>query len=170
MTGRQIIQGLQLAVLGAGLFSQCFAQNSESSFRGKLLDPARSPIVGARIVAANTTTAATFSAASNSNGEFSLMLPSGDYHFNIMADGFAEFAQAISFRDGASAAPHEFVLEVATFHTSVTVVEGVGYVTTSISTATRTLTPLRDVPQSITVISKELIRDQMMSSVGDVMR
>src|SRR6478672_4042981 len=53
---------------------------------------------------------------------------------------------------------------------SVTVTEGSGYVTPASSAATRTLTPLLDVPQSITVVTQQLIHDQMMLSVGDVVR
>ena len=40
----------------------------------------------------------------------------------------------------------------------------------AISSATKTLTPLRDVPQSVTVVTQELIRDQLMMSIGDVVR
>ena len=40
----------------------------------------------------------------------------------------------------------------------------------AITTATKTPTPLLDVPQSVTVVTSELIKDQMMMSVGDVMR
>ena len=40
----------------------------------------------------------------------------------------------------------------------------------AITRATKTPTPLRDVPQSVTVVTTELIKDQMMMSVGDVMR
>lgn len=45
-----------------------------------------------------------------------------------------------------------------------------GYMTTKSFGATRTDTPLRDVPQSITVVTKDLIRDQNMLSMGDVVR
>jgi catecholate siderophore receptor len=38
------------------------------------------------------------------------------------------------------------------------------------STATRTDTPLRDVPQAVTVITDDLIQDQAMRSMGDVVR
>jgi catecholate siderophore receptor len=38
------------------------------------------------------------------------------------------------------------------------------------TTATKTDTPLLDTPQSITVISKELIQDQAMQSIGDAIR
>jgi catecholate siderophore receptor len=36
--------------------------------------------------------------------------------------------------------------------------------------ATRTDTPLRDVPQSITVVTQEMIKDQTMQGIGDVVR
>jgi catecholate siderophore receptor len=39
-----------------------------------------------------------------------------------------------------------------------------------ISSATKTDTPMRDVPQSVTVISQGLIRDQAMQNMGDVVR
>jgi catecholate siderophore receptor len=38
------------------------------------------------------------------------------------------------------------------------------------TTATRTLTPLRDVPQSVTVITRDTIADQSMQSMADVVR
>ena len=59
---------------------------------------------------------------------------------------------------------------MAPFGESVTVRAPGDYQVDSISSATKTLTPLRDVPQSVTVTTKELIRDQLMLSVGDVMR
>src|SRR5437763_420323 len=39
-----------------------------------------------------------------------------------------------------------------------------------ISSATKTSTPLRDLPQSVTVITQELMRDQLMMSIGDVVK
>ena len=45
-----------------------------------------------------------------------------------------------------------------------------GYMATKSLSATRTDTPLRDVPQSITVVTRDLIRDQNMLSMGDVVR
>jgi len=44
------------------------------------------------------------------------------------------------------------------------------YAAPSISSATKTETPLRDVPQSVTVITKDLIADQAMKSMADVTR
>lgn len=45
-----------------------------------------------------------------------------------------------------------------------------GYAVASSITATKTTTLLRDVPQSITVVTRELIRDQSMQSMADVAR
>jgi catecholate siderophore receptor len=40
----------------------------------------------------------------------------------------------------------------------------------AITSATRTLTPLRDVPQAVTIGPQQLIQDQMMTGMGDVVR
>jgi catecholate siderophore receptor len=45
-----------------------------------------------------------------------------------------------------------------------------GYVATSIDTATKTDTPLIDIPQTITVITREQLDDQAHRSLGDVLR
>ena len=52
----------------------------------------------------------------------------------------------------------------------ITVTESAGYLQDNTSTATKTLTPLRDVPQSITVVTQTQIRDQGMMSVADAVR
>ncbi len=70
----------------------------------------------------------------------------------------------------SAAAGTEFVLQVAGVREAVTVSAPGGYQVPAITTATKTPTPLLDVPQSVTVVTSELIKDQMMMSVGDVMR
>jgi catecholate siderophore receptor len=45
-----------------------------------------------------------------------------------------------------------------------------GYGVHRTSSATRTSTPLRDVPQAVTVVSRELLADQAMQSMADVVR
>ena len=70
----------------------------------------------------------------------------------------------------SGAAPKEFVLQVPGVREAVTVTAVGGYQEPAISTATKTPTPLIDVPQSVTVVTSALIKDQMMMSVGDVMR
>lgn len=54
---------------------------------------------------------------------------------------------------------------------TITVVgERFDYADHSIASATKTETPLKDVPQSITVITEDLIKDQAMRSMADVVR
>ena len=52
----------------------------------------------------------------------------------------------------------------------VTGAAGSSYLTRQTTTATKTDTPLRDVPQSVTVITKNVIADQRMQSMADVTR
>ena len=52
----------------------------------------------------------------------------------------------------------------------VTGVAGSAYLTRQTTTATKTDTPLRNVPQSVTVITKNVIADQGMQSMADVTR
>ncbi|MEJ7808557.1 MAG: TonB-dependent receptor plug domain-containing protein, partial [Telluria sp.] len=65
----------------------------------------------------------------------------------------------------AQSAPETTLQEVKVVGTADT-----NYVVKSSSTATKTDTLLRDTPQSITVITKELMRDQNMQNMADAIR
>lgn len=52
----------------------------------------------------------------------------------------------------------------------VTAPGSAGYATSGTRSATKTDTRLRDVPQAVTVVTRELIRDQAMQSMADVVR
>jgi catecholate siderophore receptor len=145
------------------------AQSPQSSLQGKVLDPTRAPIAGAKATAIRKGGTSGPSAVSDQNGEFSLPLEPGKYTLRVAKDGFDEASRTISFPESGSE-PHDIRLQVAPVRDTVTVTETPGYLTATTSTATKTLTPLRDVPQSITVVNQELIRDQMMMSIGDVVR
>lgn len=53
---------------------------------------------------------------------------------------------------------------------SISVTESGGYQPPVTSSALKTSTLLRDTPQSVTVVSRELMRDQLMLSIGDVVK
>jgi catecholate siderophore receptor len=159
------------ALLIAGMCI-CSAQAHElvvqSQLRGRVLDPNRAAIAGAMI----TTDRKGFppaSTISNGNGEFLLSLEPGEYTLKISADGFAEATQTIRSKP-STFEPLEIVLQLAGYTATVTVTDMAGYEGFAVSSATRTLTPLRDVPQSITVVSRQVIRDQGMQSIADVVR
>src|ERR1700754_4653269 len=45
-----------------------------------------------------------------------------------------------------------------------------GYITKSTPTATKTNTPLIDIPQSVSIITKDFIKDQNITSIEDAVR
>jgi catecholate siderophore receptor len=88
----------------------------------------------------------------------------------VSADGFFEISQLLTASAGGRDS-REIVLQIAGIRDNITVTAPSSYsVPPVITSATKTPTPLRDVPQSVTVITQELIKDQLMMSVADVMR
>src|SRR6266498_2296060 len=165
-------QRLVFAVLvGAAMFCQGRAQSAspQSLIRGRVLDPNRAAIAGAQIIASPRNRSASSSALSNRTGEFSLALSPGEYTLTVTAEGFNAASQTLAIKPGASESM-EIVLPIAEYSGTVTITDTAGYQTSAISSPTKTLTALRDVPRSVTVISSEVIKDQLMQSIGDVVR
>ena len=134
---------------------------------GRVLDPNRAAIPNADIwVSGNALPAS--STVTDGNGEFTVLLPPGEYQVRAMAEGFAELTEDVKLTGAKNSQSVELVLAVATSSATVNITDIAAYGIDSISTATKTLTPLRDIPQSISVVSKEQIRDQAMSSITDV--
>ena len=157
-----------LTLAAATLSCPIQAQSSRSALQGRVLDPARAPIAGARITAAPEGHASGPSAVSDQAGEFSLLLEPGVYAISIVAEGFEETTRTVKLAT-AGQLPLTVMLQIGSMHNTVTVV-GADYRTLSVNSATKTLTALRDIPQSITVVTGEQVRDQLLSSVGDVVR
>lgn len=152
---------LFLALLVPPVFAQTPVK--KPVLRGRVVDANRAGIPGADISASGKGLPSA-SAVSDRNGEFSLALDPGEYQVRVMAEGFSEITDNVSLM--ANAQPVEIVLPVAASSAIVTITDAYGVST--INSATKTLTPLRDIPQSISVVTKEQIRDQSMSSVSDV--
>src|SRR5215475_14043940 len=145
------------------------AQSERPLLRGKALDPAGAPIAGARVTAVPEGRGAESSAVSDQSGEFSLPLEPGVYTIKINGRGFLEAKRTVSIKDTGS----EFLevdLRIATQRDSVVVTDSNAYQAPLLTSGTKTLTQLRDLPQSITVVTREQIKDQQMLSVGDVVR
>lgn len=101
-------------------------------------------------------------------GEFNVSLVPGEYTIRALANGFAELLQTVQI-SLVTPGPVYLILQPVAATATVTITDTAGYgVLSSISSATKTLTPLRDVPQSISVITREQLSDQSMSSVADV--
>jgi catecholate siderophore receptor len=155
--------GLSL-VLGGALA----ASSPAPALQGRILDQSRSPIVGAQ-VAARRGGVVLPAAYSDARGEFVLAVDPGVYTLEVAAEGFTVWQAPVTVAD-AGLRIGDVVLEVAPVKTAVTVTESAAYQPDAVRSGTRTLTPLRDLPQSISVITRDLMRDTMMLSVGDVAR
>ena len=142
---------------------------ASSAIRGRVLDQSKSPIPGARVILQQGGKSAGFSAASTQTGDFSLLVPPGTYRLVVSADGFVDASQEV-VAGMTAGEPLEVVLNIQDVRTTVTVTEAAGYQVVTTSSATKTPTALVDVPQSIKVVSGELIRDQLMMSMADVVR
>ena len=145
------------------------AQLALFTLQGTVLDTTRAPIADARVTAMKAGQEPGVSAATDARGEFTLRLEPGEWVVTVEAPGFRNGTQRVRAA-GDGGQTREFVLKVDTFQETVVVNAGGGYQVPAILSATRTLTPLRDVPQSVTVATRELVQDQLMISMADVMR
>ena len=139
-----------------------------SQLRGRVLDPDRAVIASAKILALRKGVL-TSSAETNANGEFSVTLEPGEYTLQISAEGFAESFVTVRSMP-TSFEPVEILMQLAGYNAIVTVTDLAGLDTYAVSSATKTLTPLRDLPQSVSVVSQEAIKNQSMQSIADVVR
>ena len=158
-------------VVIAGAFSGAIRASEiavQAQLRGKVLDPNRAAIAGAKITATKKGQPDAFT-FTNANGEFSLALEPGEYTLQVVAQGFAEASLTVRSKP-SSFEPLEILLQLAGYSATVTITDMAGYETSTISSATKTLASLHDVPQSVTVLSREVIRDQGMQSIADVVR
>ena len=146
------------------------AQSAAEQFTvtGTVLDSSRAPVAGARVSLAAARTRIAANGLTDERGQFALRVEPGRYVLRIESAGFVETSKAVEVSSHAAAG--EFVLQVAGIRETLTVEAPIGYQVPAITSATKTTTPLRDVPQSVTVVTRELVRDQLMASVADVMR
>ena len=169
---RRLVALLAVVLLLPASFASAGSSDTAAprfTIEGRVLDPLKAPIAGARVTAVADGQAQGVGTTSDARGDFSLSLPAGTYTLTVQADGFTAAAQHIASPDSGPVSL-DFVLEIAGFRDQVTVNAPEGYQIPIVTTATKTPTLLRDVPQSVTVVTKTLVQDQLMMSIGDVVR
>jgi catecholate siderophore receptor len=167
-TSRILNALVSILIVGACL-SCAYAQIPKAALRGKILDPAGAPVVGARITVSREGLASAIKTVSDKSGEFSLALETGEYTLKVATQGFLEASRAVTLKDSGTESV-EIALQIAAQRDTITVIDTDGYQAPLIASGTKTLTQLRDIPQSITVVTREQIKDQQMLSIGDVVR
>jgi catecholate siderophore receptor len=155
---------LALFLTATSFYLQVNAQTRKLT--GKVVDQNREAVRGAQVVVAQNNSDFSSSTTTNERGEFSLEVPARNCRLTVTADGFAPRTE--TFKLPPPPDPIEIVLQVAGASAVVTVTDISGYLTEAVSGAMRRATSVRDIPQSISVVSKEQIKDQSLQSITDV--
>ena len=148
------------------IISPAVTQTRQYVLRGRVFDQNRAAIPGA-LVSLSTPGLPSTTTTTNQLGEYSLSLPPGEYQITVTAEGFADISQSIKLVQAA--VDQDFILQVVASGAFVTITDTAGYGIPALTSATKTPTLLRDLPQSVSVVTQEQIRDQSMASVADVM-
>jgi catecholate siderophore receptor len=143
---------------------------ARTAVTGAVVDASDAAVPRVQVVASAAGSATPATTVTNERGEFVLALAPGRYTVTAVGDGFDPISQVVDVTAKAGA-PLRFELSIATLRENVTVTAPpVGYDVAAVTSGTRTVTPLRDVPQSVTIVTRQLMQDQLMVSVADVVR
>ena len=133
----------------------------KGSISGTVVDPSGGVVSQAEVVLRNRS--ANRTTVTDSGGRFTFDSVEGSESLLIVAAGFNPL-----FVEKVDGNGKVFALEPAPVSEEITVHAPMPHVRTT--TATKTDTPLRDVPQSVTVITRDVIRQQTMQGMADVVR
>ncbi|HEX2834638.1 MAG TPA: TonB-dependent siderophore receptor [Thermoanaerobaculia bacterium] len=129
--------------------------------QGTVVDASGGAVAGAQVI---LHTGSGRTALTDASGRFSFHEADDKDAILIVADGFAPITIDVQTRRDL-----RIVLETAALSDEITVLAP-PYLPTRNASAIKTDTPLRDVPQAVSVITREVIAQQSMQSVGDVVR
>lgn len=164
---------LSLLLFFAGAIGIHASVNDETpplvTIHGKIFDQNQAPVAGAKILAVPHDDSKAITSLTDADGIFAIELLPKAYVLRVSASGFADISQRLNVEQN-DLKTLEITLYVRSVEAVVTVTDSSDFPVEASRTATKTFTPLRDIPQSITVVGKHQINDQSMRSIGDVVR
>ncbi len=135
---------------------------------GTVRDPSGAAMPGVTLEAAGPQ-GAHLKAVTGATGQYVLSgLGPGAWEITARRTGFLDAHRLLQLSSNNETA--DFVLDPAPLTQTVTVTEQADYQVAVSETATKTPTPLRDLPQSVSVVNRELIEAQAALSMQDVLR
>ncbi len=156
------------AVFSFSIFAQ-EKKTAESCFRGTVRDAGGTVISGAKILLRNANGKIIDEIETDDSGEFSLScFDDGKYVLSISREGMTEVRKNVLQKDKKPAVS-DIVLETQGISEMVTVEIESEFVSTTSETATKTATPLRDVPQSVEIVNRSLLESQTVRSLSDAL-
>jgi catecholate siderophore receptor len=145
-----------------------FSQTAEKCFRGTVKDASGALIVGAEITLKTGKGKTIDKAKTGAAGEFALdCFDEGEYTLNISKEGMSPIVKNLSFKK-ENLQISDIVLEAKSVEETVTVEIEPAFVSSS-SETTKTLTPLRDVPQSVEIVNRQLLDSQAVRTLQDAL-
>ena len=165
----RILSLLSIGLVASAILCQAQITTTKFQLQGKVVDQHQSPITGAKITVMTKGYTTETIVITDQTGKFLLPIESGEYTLKVSAKGFSESSQTIKIKQDNAELPN-IILQIAGTNAVVMVGDTESYKAETTRSATKTSTPLRDIPQSITVITNEQIKDQMMQSIGDIVR
>ncbi|MCX6595748.1 MAG: TonB-dependent siderophore receptor [Acidobacteria bacterium] len=145
------------------------AAASGARIEGRVTDPAGAVIAGAQVRASLSRRVPPVSTTTDNRGVFQLPVSPGTWIVTVSMPGFAETRRQLAVGVEAIFSV-DIELPLAAIDIALVVQESPDYLAAAASSATRTLTALQDIPQSVSIVTKELMQDQLMMSIGDVVR
>ncbi len=146
-----------------------FSQNTNSAtLKGFVTDENGDPLAGATVVATGTTA----TAATDTKGHYSLNVPAGDVTIQFSFIGYRTLSQKFTLAVGAQ---RTFDASLKPDNSELQQIEITGrkertYKTKSTFIGNKTETEIKDLPQSVSYASKELMADQGAIRIGDVVK
>ena len=144
------------------------AAGAEILFQGRVTDSDGGALAGAEVSAWSEASDTKTSTRTDLEGRFRLELDPGDYEVTVSATGFMGRMERLSLSSGAPS--HDFQLDLLGYAERIDVAADDPYLEPAVRSATKTPTPLRDVPQAVSVVTSALIADQRLQSMADVVR
>ncbi|HRH43024.1 MAG TPA: TonB-dependent siderophore receptor [Pyrinomonadaceae bacterium] len=144
-----------------------FGQNN--CFKGTVKDANDAVIADATVLIKNEKGKVVEKTTSNSDGEFSLnCFEDGEYLLTISKEGMSPIEKKIILSRELNKGT-EIVLQAKEVNEMVTVNIEPAFVSSTSETATKTSIPLRDIPQSVEIVNRQLLDSQAVMSLKDAL-
>jgi iron complex outermembrane recepter protein len=138
----------------------------EHSLYGTVLDNSGAAVPGVEIRASCGSFEKTIKSASD--GTFSLPLKAGGYNLSVKASGFLSQSRNVDMQNNDMRM--DLSLQLEKLRTTVSVNASGGYLETQSPMGTKTDTPMLEIPQSITVVSRKLMNEQQVIKLDDAIK
>lgn len=145
------------------------AETNEKCFRGTVKDAAGAVVAGASVQLKDARGKVIERTETDAAGEFALgCFERGEYVLTVSSDKMSPVEKRIDFTQ-KDLQVSDIVLETSGVSETVTVRIEPQFVASVSETATKTATPLRDVPQSIEIVNRSLLDSQAAFSLKDAL-